>query len=53
VADHHRVGDVHAEPLSGPHSHTGLQTVTWLVAGEVLHRDSLGSEQVSGPGSST
>ncbi|HEX6676592.1 MAG TPA: pirin family protein, partial [Actinomycetes bacterium] len=29
-----------------PHPHTGLQTVTWLVAGEVLHRDSLGSEQV-------
>lgn len=30
----------------GPHPHMGLQTVTWLVAGEVLHRDSLGSEQV-------
>jgi redox-sensitive bicupin YhaK (pirin superfamily) len=30
----------------GPHPHTGLQTVTWLLAGEVLHRDSLGSEQV-------
>ena len=29
----------------GPHPHIGLQTVTWLVAGEVLHRDSLGSEQ--------
>jgi len=27
----------------GPHPHTGLQTVTWLVAGEVLHRDSLGN----------
>src|SRR5262245_30431133 len=23
-----------------PHPHTGLQTVSWLVAGEVLHRDS-------------
>jgi hypothetical protein len=34
----------------GPHPHTGLQTVTWLVAGEVLHRDSLGSEQVVRPG---
>jgi hypothetical protein len=34
----------------GPHPHTGLQTVTWLVAGEVLHRDSLGSEQVIRPG---
>jgi redox-sensitive bicupin YhaK (pirin superfamily) len=30
----------------GPHPHIGLQTVTWLVAGEILHRDSLGSEQV-------
>ncbi len=27
----------------GPHPHTGLQTVSWLLAGEVLHRDSLGS----------
>ena len=34
----------------GPHPHIGLQTVTWLVAGEVLHRDSLGSEQVVRPG---
>jgi redox-sensitive bicupin YhaK (pirin superfamily) len=30
----------------GPHPHTGLQTVTWLTAGELLHRDSLGSEQL-------
>lgn len=34
----------------GPHPHTGLQTVTWLVAGQVLHRDSLGSEQLIAPG---
>ncbi len=33
----------------GPHPHMGLQTVTWLVSGEVLHRDSLGSEQVIRP----
>lgn len=33
-----------------PHPHTGLQTVTWLVEGEVLHRDSLGSLQVVSPG---
>jgi redox-sensitive bicupin YhaK (pirin superfamily) len=26
-----------------PHPHLGLQTVTWLVDGEVLHRDSLGN----------
>jgi hypothetical protein len=30
----------------GPHPHTGLQTVTWLLSGEVLHRDSLGTAQV-------
>ena len=30
----------------GPHPHIGLQTVTWLIDGQVLHRDSLGSEQV-------
>ena len=34
----------------GPHPHIGLQTVTWLTAGEVLHRDSLGSEQLIKPG---
>ncbi|MFV0316588.1 MAG: pirin family protein [Microthrixaceae bacterium] len=34
----------------GPHPHIGLQTVTWLLEGEVLHRDSLGSEQVIRPG---
>src|SRR5215203_1750148 len=34
----------------GPHPHTGLQTVTWLLSGEVLHRDSLGTEQPIRPG---
>jgi redox-sensitive bicupin YhaK (pirin superfamily) len=34
----------------GPHPHIGLQTVTWLLEGEALHRDSLGSEQVLRPG---
>jgi redox-sensitive bicupin YhaK (pirin superfamily) len=34
----------------GPHPHIGLHTVTWLVAGELLHRDSLGSEQEIRPG---
>ncbi|TMR88961.1 pirin family protein [Nonomuraea basaltis] len=33
-----------------PHPHTGLQTVSWLVAGEVLHRDSLGTLQRVRPG---
>jgi quercetin 2,3-dioxygenase len=34
----------------GPHPHIGLQTVTWLIHGAVLHRDSLGSEQLIRPG---
>jgi quercetin 2,3-dioxygenase len=34
----------------GPHPHTCLQTFTWMIAGEVLHRDSLGYEQVIRPG---
>lgn len=34
----------------GPHPHTGLQTFTWMLAGDMLHRDSLGSEQVIRPG---
>jgi quercetin 2,3-dioxygenase len=33
-----------------PHPHIGLQTVTWLFTGEVLHRDSLGTEQMIRPG---
>jgi redox-sensitive bicupin YhaK (pirin superfamily) len=33
-----------------PHPHIGLQTVTWLFDGEVLHDDSLGSEAVCRPG---
>ena len=32
------------------HPHVGLQTVSWLFAGEVEHRDSLGSIQVIHPG---
>jgi hypothetical protein len=33
-----------------PHPHTGLQTVSWLVAGEVTHRDSLGTTAHVVPG---
>jgi redox-sensitive bicupin YhaK (pirin superfamily) len=33
-----------------PHPHIGLQTVTWLLEGEALHRDSVGSEQAIRPG---
>ncbi|MFC3174599.1 pirin family protein [Novosphingobium bradum] len=28
-----------------PHPHIGLSTITYLLAGEIMHRDSLGSEQ--------
>ncbi len=34
----------------GAHPHTALQTFTWLIEGEVLHRDSLGNVQVIRPG---
>lgn len=34
----------------GPHPHIGLATMTWLLEGEALHTDSLGTEQVIRPG---
>ncbi len=34
----------------GPHPHTGLQTFTWPLAGELFHRDSLGCQQLIRPG---
>lgn len=50
-ADHFGPVDSSAAPMHvGPHPHIGLQTVTWLIEGEVLHRDSLGSEQLIRPG---
>ncbi len=33
-----------------PHPHTGLQTVSWLYAGRIEHRDSVGSHVVVEPG---
>ena len=33
-----------------PHPHMGLQTVSWLIEGEVLHNDSLGYEALVRPG---
>lgn len=33
-----------------PHPHIGLSTVTYLLEGEILHRDSLGSVQAIRPG---
>jgi quercetin 2,3-dioxygenase len=44
-----RVSDTETYDVA-PHPHMGLQTVTWLLSGEVVHRDSLGSEQVIRPG---
>ena len=34
----------------GAHPHTCLQTFTWMIEGEIWHRDSLGSDQVIRPG---
>src|ERR1700689_52203 len=51
-ADHY--GPMSVDGMAGmrvpPHPHIGLQTVTWLISGNVLHRDSLGSEQMIHPG---
>ena len=33
-----------------PHPHIGLSTVTYLFAGEIVHRDSIGMEQAIRPG---
>jgi redox-sensitive bicupin YhaK (pirin superfamily) len=33
-----------------PHRHIGLATVTYLFDGEIVHRDSLGSQQIIRPG---
>lgn len=33
-----------------PHPHIGLSTITWLLQGEILHRDSLGYVQAIRPG---
>jgi quercetin 2,3-dioxygenase len=49
--DHFGPSDVAAAGMQvGPHPHTGLHTVTWVFEGVVLHRDSLGSEQLIRPG---
>ncbi|MCU1656327.1 MAG: pirin-like protein [Pseudonocardiales bacterium] len=50
--DHYGPDDIAAGPgmQVPPHPHMGLQTVSWLLDGEVHHRDSLGSEAVIRPG---
>lgn len=34
----------------GAHPHTCLQTFTWMIEGQILHKDSLGTQQVIRPG---
>lgn len=46
--DHY--GPAHQQMSVPPHPHIGLQTVSWLLSGEVEHRDSLGSLQRVRPG---
>jgi redox-sensitive bicupin YhaK (pirin superfamily) len=50
--DHYGPDDVAATGgmVVPPHPHTGLQTVSWLFAGEVDHRDSVGSHAMVRPG---
>jgi redox-sensitive bicupin YhaK (pirin superfamily) len=50
--DHYGPNDVSRGDgmLVPPHPHTGLQTVSWLFAGEIEHRDSAGSHAVVRPG---
>ena len=48
------MGPVEMAPGAGfdvrPHPHIGLSTVTYLFAGEQIHRDSLGNERLIRPG---
>ncbi|MGN9810490.1 pirin family protein [Micromonospora sp. BQ11] len=50
--DHFGPADVSQRPGMEvpPHPHSGLQTVTWLLDGEVVHRDSLGNTRPIRPG---
>jgi redox-sensitive bicupin YhaK (pirin superfamily) len=50
--DHYGPDDIASVPgmQVPPHPHIGLQTVSWLLAGEVHHRDSIGSDQLIEPG---
>jgi len=46
--DHYGPDEIVARPgmQVPPHPHIGLQTVSWILQGEVHHRDSLGSDRV-------
>ena len=45
-----RLGPERVDMRVLPHPHTALQTVTWPLAGQVHHRDSLGTDVVLRPG---
>lgn len=45
-----RIGPQRVDMRVLPHPHTGLQTVTWPLAGRIRHRDSLGSDVELRPG---
>jgi redox-sensitive bicupin YhaK (pirin superfamily) len=49
-----QLGPVDNAPGQGmdvrPHPHIGLATITYLLSGEIIHRDSIGSEQRIRPG---
>lgn len=45
-----RFDEDHAMMRVLPHPHTGLQTVTWPLDGDIRHRDSVGSDVVVRPG---
>lgn len=51
-ADHYGPDDVAATGgmVVPPHPHTGLQTVSWLFAGTIEHRDSTGAHALVRPG---
>jgi quercetin 2,3-dioxygenase len=50
--DHYGPDEIVAQPgmQVPPHPHIGLQTVSWLLDGEVHHRDSLGRDVLIRPG---
>ena len=50
--DHYGPEDVGDSPGMQVHAHphTGLQTVSWLIEGEIEHRDSLGTQALVSPG---
>ncbi|MCW2787062.1 MAG: pirin [Marmoricola sp.] len=50
--DHYGPDEVEATGgmIVPPHPHTGLQTVSWLFSGEIVHRDSAGNHAMVRPG---